>query len=253
MPEYDAVYLSPHLDDAALSCGGQIHRRTRAGERVLILTVFAGSEPDELSSLALRVHALFGLTSGVMAVRRREDAEACRVLGAVDDRRELPDAVYRQEPGSGRPLYDDIARLFEPPCVADERELLPRLAALLRELPPSREVFAPLTAGGHVDHRLARRAAEAVWGAGLAYYEDYPYCEQRGALQRALGTPGEWVSEVAPLAPEDLEAKIAAVKSYASQIGPLFGSERRLERRLRRQVRKAGGERVWRRRTASRV
>lgn len=25
LSSYDALYLSPHLDDAALSCGGQLH------------------------------------------------------------------------------------------------------------------------------------------------------------------------------------------------------------------------------------
>ena len=35
------VYLSPHLDDAVLSCGGAIHRAGAAGEAVLVITVFA--------------------------------------------------------------------------------------------------------------------------------------------------------------------------------------------------------------------
>ena len=33
---YDAIFLAPHLDDAALSCGGQIAGLTRAGRRVLV-------------------------------------------------------------------------------------------------------------------------------------------------------------------------------------------------------------------------
>ncbi len=36
---YDHVYLSPHLDDAALSCGGAIARHVAAGQRVLVVTI----------------------------------------------------------------------------------------------------------------------------------------------------------------------------------------------------------------------
>ena len=40
------IYLSPHLDDAALSCKGSIKQQTQAGERVEVWTVCAGEPPD---------------------------------------------------------------------------------------------------------------------------------------------------------------------------------------------------------------
>ncbi len=253
MPDCDAIYLSPHLDDAALSCGGQIHRRRRSGERVLVVTLFAGDEPEAPPRLARELHRVYGLDSGVMAARRREDEAACEILGARGERRELLDAIYRTEPGGGPPLYDELERIFEPPSVADERDLLPRLERLLAELPPGREIFAPLAAGGHVDHRLVRRAAEAIGSDRVAFYEDYPYCARRGAVKRALAGSEGWTTEVAGFGRQDLAAKIAAVRAYASQVGPLFGSERGLERRLRRHFRKVGGERLWRPAAAPRV
>jgi LmbE family N-acetylglucosaminyl deacetylase len=39
---YAHVYLSPHLDDAVLSCGGLIHRQVRAGQPPLVITLFSG-------------------------------------------------------------------------------------------------------------------------------------------------------------------------------------------------------------------
>ncbi|MCB0027388.1 MAG: PIG-L family deacetylase, partial [Anaerolineales bacterium] len=39
---YDAIYLAPHLDDAVLSCGGQIFDRVQAGQKILVLTIMAG-------------------------------------------------------------------------------------------------------------------------------------------------------------------------------------------------------------------
>ena len=51
---YPHVYLSPHLDDAVLSCGGLIHRQVVAGQRPLVVTIFAGTPPVdvELSDFA---------------------------------------------------------------------------------------------------------------------------------------------------------------------------------------------------------
>ena len=243
--DYDAIYLSPHLDDAILSCGGHIHRRTRAGERVLIVTLFAGDEPaTPPSELARRLHGLFGLESRVVEARRREDAAACQLLRAQADRWPLEEAIYRLDSETGKALYADMESLFGDPRSADGKPLS-RLGSRLRELPPHRRIFAPLGVGGHVDHRLARRAAEQAGGGRLLYYEDYPYVARRRALTAALATPSAWTPTVVELEPRDLEAKIDAAAACGSQLRALFGSRRRLERRLRRYARRVGGERIW--------
>ena len=46
----DHLYLSPHFDDAALSCGGQIATWTAAGQSVLVVTITGGDPLDALSA-----------------------------------------------------------------------------------------------------------------------------------------------------------------------------------------------------------
>ena len=55
---YDAIYLAPHLDDAALSCGGQIYQLTAVGKQVLIVTIIAGDPPQNVvySDFARELH-----------------------------------------------------------------------------------------------------------------------------------------------------------------------------------------------------
>ena len=109
---YDAIYLSPHLDDAVLSCGGQIHRRTRNGERVLILTVFTQDLAPEITSEATKtVLDMMGLSAEeAMAVRRKEDAAACRMLGA-----DLIHCPLPEGPGPARrPRAADLQRARSP-------------------------------------------------------------------------------------------------------------------------------------------
>ena len=53
------LFVSPHFDDAVLSCGATMHRLRRLGERVMVLTVCAGV-PDNSQSLATHARNIVG-------------------------------------------------------------------------------------------------------------------------------------------------------------------------------------------------
>ena len=73
MEHYDALYLSPHLDDAALSCGGQIAQATRRGARVLIVTVMAGDPPVDVENAYIAsLHTRWELGRDAASQRRAE-------------------------------------------------------------------------------------------------------------------------------------------------------------------------------------
>ena len=62
----DSIYLSPHLDDVALSCGGQIHQLTHrpGGQEVLIVTLMAGvPPPGPVSAFAREQHVAWGFAA----------------------------------------------------------------------------------------------------------------------------------------------------------------------------------------------
>jgi len=248
-PSYDAIYLSPHPDDGALSCGGQIFRRVARQERVLLVTVFAGDAPAEpLGECARKILFHMGLPAGeAMALRRREDRQACRELGADFDHWPLPECIFRRSPSTGRVLYPSRRDIFREPAAEDER-ILAELESRLRALPPAPSVFAPLAVGGHVDHRLTRRAAERVLSTAVGCYEDFPYVRRFRALGTALGGKAGWRPEVVALEPQDLAAKVRALAAYPSQLAGLFGGAERMARTVRRYARKVGGERLWYRR-----
>ena len=244
---YDLIYLSPHLDDAILSCGGQIFEQVRKGVRVLLVTVAAG-EPEATvhSPFAEFLHHNWQLTAEEVVSRRRaEDGAAAKRLGAAHRHWSLPDAIYRVNPKSGEPLYTSDEDIFGE---RDESEqpLIGELAQKIAKLPQGRQLIAPLAVGNHVDHQLVRRAAEAAHGDGLLYYEDYPYVQRDRSALRALLQPREqWRSTVVRLSQEALQAKIEAISCYRSQLGVLFGGEEEMAQ----QVREHGTERLWHRST----
>jgi LmbE family N-acetylglucosaminyl deacetylase len=241
---YDAIYLSPHLDDAVLSCGGQIHRFVKAGQRILIVT-FTTGVPEDLSPAAEGLHRRWGLTADeVLTSRRREDEEACAILGV--DHLHIPelDALYRRDAKTGEAFYHSFEALFQTPAPADEAHL-EVLVEHLEALPPAPRICSPLGVGRHVDHLFLRRAAQQVYGGRLEYYEDYPYVQRFLALWKTLGLSFGWTSRVWPLTEEDVEAKCDAICCFTSQISALFNSEKRMEDRVWAYAARVGGERLW--------
>lgn len=241
----DSIFLSPHLDDVALSCGAWIHSRTSTGHRVMVVTAFAGTpaEPPE-SKVVETLHRAWGFEDAAEAVarRREEDREACAILGAEAVHWDLPEAIYRVG-RDGAAVYPGLSDLFRHVRSRD-RPTVAAVADRISGLPEHRELFVPLAVGGHVDHRIVRLAAEQRFGARLCYYEEYPYAGRRRAVRAA--TAGErWRSRVVESGDADLEAKLRAVRAYRSQVRPLFGGKLRLRWKLRRKHRKVGGERVW--------
>lgn len=245
--KYDALYLSPHLDDVALSCGGQIAQRTAAGQRVLIVTLMAGDPPaGPLSAYAQSLHDRWQLDAVATAARRAEDAAACQILGADYQHWSLPDCIYRRHSQTGEALYTSDEMIFAEVRPHDI-ELAEQLAQQLRQLPASEQLLVPLTVGHHVDHQLTRLAAER-WRSPetLIYYEEYPYADDPAEVQRALQADSwHWQAETVSLTAAALEKKIAAVSAFVSQLSTFFADEADLRRQIMAYTELIQGERLW--------
>ena len=280
-PSY--LFISPHLDDVVLSCGGYVRRLAAAGERVIVLTVATADPPPgaRLSKLARRNHAAWRLGDAPFELRRREDIAAMQLLGAQYAHLGLPDMMYRRDV-DGRPLYTQLRKVDV--AQADWRQYAPllrqKLADVIEECGQPVGMFCPLTIGGHVDHVIVRRVVESLCDSQhVLYYEDYPYAGEPAALQRVLSgqkTSAAWRSNNIELTPPEVEARIAAMACYRSQVPGLFPSfaeqmqeimsahiplvgsrlapapdlhvsNARMAARLRAYLARVGGERYWQR------
>lgn len=245
------LILSPHLDDAALSCGGAIHRWTASGESVLVVTVMTADPPaGDLSAFAEQQHAQWALPPReAYAIRRAEDRAALGVLGADLAHLAFLDCIYRQ--GAEGPYYnsdDDIFGAVDPADAELVRVLSEQFAALAPVERGRVAVYAPLGLGNHVDHQLVRRAAEAWLDTRLIYYEDYPYVEKTNPEQD-LAELAPWVVS---LSQDDLLAQIEAVACYRSQLDVLFGGPDEMAARIRAHAQRLAppgvpeAQRLWR-------
>lgn len=270
------LFVSPHLDDAALSCGGLIRRLTRRGARVTVATLVTADLPagHPESRLALRCQRQWDLWQAPFAARRAEDQRALQTLQATPVHLGLLDAIHRTS-ADGQPYYPRT--ILDQPVPdqdwagfgAQVRDLL--TAQIAAPGAGWTHVFLPLGIAGHVDHHIVRRAADQVrTDAVRIYYEEYPYAGMRGAPR-----PGaDWRPVTVALDANEIEARQAAIACYASAIAFLFPSRlqtlleiaharlpflervpawrpspraslRRMDRSLRAYVARVGGERYW--------
>lgn len=236
--DYRHIYLQPHFDDAALSCGGAIKQQSATGQKAVVITVFGGVPPQDLaiSEFALAMHAKMSLPASAAAavsVRREEDAAAIDSLGADTLWLDYYDAIYRGSPA----YYQSNDAIFGAVAPGDTQldEELGKLVAGIAERAPLAAIYAPLGAGHHVDHQLVCSAADrlAQRKLNVKFFEDFPYISRAGALeerQRELGIPMEF--ELAEISGQ-IRDKEEAIALYRSQVPQLFGTEDTMRQNVR--------------------
>ncbi|MFP3853545.1 MAG: PIG-L deacetylase family protein [Anaerolineales bacterium] len=226
----NAIYLSPHLDDAVFSCGGLIARQVIQGQSVTVLTVCAGDPPPgPLSEFAQELHQRWGDEQEPMETRRQEDLDACSSLEAAVMHLAVPEAIYRVS-ATGRHLYASEEEIFGDLEPADNL-LIDQLAEAIDEVSPAgSQLYAPIGIGGHVDHLVVRRAASQlerpVW-----FYHEFPYAAEGMDLPEDLGAP-QGVGSVMPLEDDEVEQWAQAIWTYESQRSTFWYDLRELRHEL---------------------
>ena len=239
----DWIYLSPHFDDVAFSCGGLVWEQTRLGENVSIWTICAGEPPPEpVSRYAESLHERWETGPDAVAVRRVEDVHSNRLMGVSSLNFSIPDAIYRRSLLDGAPLYTADAELFTE--LRSEEDYLVEILRdeLEQALPQECELVCPLALGGHVDHRLVRSAAEQL-ARRLWYYADYPYTIE----------PDEDIHEddqgiqpkVFSVSEAGLEVWQQAVAAHSSQISTFWSSTNEMQEAIRTYWELIKGVRLW--------
>jgi LmbE family N-acetylglucosaminyl deacetylase len=159
--------VSPHIDDAVLSCGIFIQRRVAAGDEILVVDIFTKGKNDTR--------------------RANEEKEAMARIGATGYILDEFDAPDRD------PRYKSTKELF----LGDMKDVpenflahvTQRLETFFREHGIGLAVF-PLAAGTHIDHRIAHEAGRRIKSVPVKYYEDRPYILWPGILQGRMNEIG---------------------------------------------------------------
>jgi LmbE family N-acetylglucosaminyl deacetylase len=223
------LILSPHLDDAAFSCGASIARATDEGWPVVVVVFFAGlPQNGSLTPAARDYHELCGLGDDAIAVRIREDQAAMSVLSAQARHLGLLESLYRLRP-DGTPAYPRWTDINNPPD-GPEPEIIEAITDAIDDAIRSYDpnlILYPLAVGGHVDHLAVHagalaaqeRAAHIPWFA----YEDVPYVMYPWYAGWDTALAEGWHPAEHDLGEHHWSRKLAAIECYGSQIAAIFG------------------------------
>jgi LmbE family N-acetylglucosaminyl deacetylase len=238
------IYLSPHFDDVALSCGGLLWEQTRSGIAVEIWTVCAGDPPPgPPSDFARRMHAIWKTSSAeeTVTLRRIEDQNAARRIGAAVQHLTIPDAIYRRSPADEL-LYTET--VFGTPN-PDDSQLAEEVARQISQnLTQYDTLVCPLAVGGHIDHRITRAAAELL-NRPLWYYADIPYLlnhpDELAPMTTGMTSKTFFVSS------KGLTAWQNSIAAHASQISSLFTDLQDMRQRIKEYQQSNSGLPLWER------
>ena len=214
-PPEPVCFVSPHLDDAALSCASAIARLSA----VTVVTVFAGVPPVAASPWD-RETTGEAWGRAALRTRRAEDGAALARLGATPHWLPFADALYVP-----RPPLEELRSVLAEAIVASG----------------AASVVGPLGIR-HEDHRLAAELCldlSSSIAAQWYVYEDQPYATQWPELVRPRIHDVGPVEPLEPM-PADATRKRAAVGCYRSQVGVLEKYVPAFQRAL------AEPERYWR-------
>ncbi len=209
--------MSPHLDDAAFSCGGTLATLALGGWTVTVATLFTQSVPSP-QGFALACQLDKGLQADLdyMALRRSEDMAAMQALGVSFLHAGLPEAPHRG--------YESVTALFGPPHASDVIcEAIKSIIEHQVDLIEPDIIFAPQAIGGHVDHAQLVRALDGR-EQHIAWWHDFPYIFRNGTPAEPFGTK----MRVLPVRSVRLSqlattSREAACLAYASQLQFQFG------------------------------
>lgn len=229
------LFLSPHLDDAVLSCGALIESEVKR-RQVLVITLFSECSPAPHTQAArsfLRQCSAQDAPS-LFEARKKEDAAVLAGLGVRFQHLGATDALFRRR----RETYFGATRLGKalPELVhryptyrfdiavgrvskGDNKliqDLQIRVRQQIEELGAGL-VFCPVGVGRHVDHLITRLVGEASAERSV-FYSDFPYNQTEQPdetfLQSRNLSEDHWR--------EGMESKHHLVRQYATQAEALF-------------------------------
>lgn len=223
-------FISPHLDDAALSCGGLLAELSTKTD-VTVITVFTTARPSHytLSAKKALKDSSYATASKLYKARREEDIKAFEDLPITLTHLNEEESLYRLKAHPSD--LESLIGQFIPEFVhvyptyalhiakgkisSDDQPLIERISDKLKTLiPEGSVVFAPEGIGNHIDHLVVKNSVKNVFEPVL--WLDQPYLIR----EKLLHIP-EHFTEF----PVNQMEKHKILKAYTSQMPLLFSGQ----------------------------
>ena len=219
------IFISPHLDDAILSCGNLLLKLKAQNKNIQIITLFTSASKKTLTPQAENFLNACGYTSPIKLFEDREveDSKATGFIGGTYKHLGFIDAAWRTK--NNKPLYHNGTSQFSGRISTKDHKLIDTIRTNLTKIcvnDATTLILCPLGVGNHADHVITRKAVEKLYKQSL-FWEDYPYNTDRGVLKMFL-TKHKKFRKSFEIHQMDNRKKHLAIKFYRSQLRSLFPS-----------------------------
>jgi LmbE family N-acetylglucosaminyl deacetylase len=186
------VFVSPHLDDAVLSCGNlMMYLNGKTDMSVLTVFTEAGGVPETLSARMFLKQCGVPNAHELFEKRREEDERVLDAIGASRKHLGFADALWRKRTGLlprmlGR-IFPEFAHVYptyrfhitKGRVSEEEQNLMDRIKVDIDAIAAGRKdtvLFFPLGLGKHVDHVITHLVGMRFPAERTVFYADFPYC-----------------------------------------------------------------------------
>lgn len=226
-------FISPHLDDAILSCGQLISHLCKLS-KITIITVFTNIHFDKPTLSARQFIKQCGYDSPkkLQNDRTYEDKKTLSSIGCQIIHLGYNDALWRKKPTSK--LLDAIGRVIPEVLhiyptyrwhlrkgkISDyDQSLINDLSNQLKVIIPNNSlIFCPIAIGNHIDHKITKIACQKMFNQ-IIFWTDFPYNRKNQVTKISLKQ--NHIKEEFMFS-KNITEKIKLINGYKSQIKLLF-------------------------------
>lgn len=223
------LFISPHFDDAAFSCGGNIQKLVRSGHSVHLLTVFTKSKKP-FNSFAKECQLSKGIPieEDYLSLRAKENVNFAKFMGINN----VVNLDFLEAPYRG---YESSKSLF----LSDETkesslidELTEKIKSYVMRFKFD-QIYSAAALGNHIDHLLVRSATQKLYTSivnsetSFYLYEDLPYAINSESFVDLETFKESYFVDID--ISETIEDKVKGILEYTSQIGFQFGDPKMVD------------------------
>ena len=219
------VIVSPHQDDALLSCDALMDKLNGKVE-ITIVNVFTKAFKKPYTISAKQFLKASGYTDASLLYKQREEEDKkalsnfhCTVINLG-----LEDALFRRVKkksflGKIIPEFDHIYPTYRWHVIKAVSKNDPAIDTLKKKLEHFKNkkniIFAPYGIGNHADHKLVRNVCEELF-TNIVLYSDFPYNVRSDDYGKPL--PETFLYELKP----NIKQKDVLLNMYKTQFKGLF-------------------------------
>lgn len=216
------IFISPHLDDAILSCGNLIYDLKNNNKKIIIVTIFTkASKVVSQQAKEFLNQSRYENANKLFEDRKIDDLKVCKFLGVRAVHMGFIDAAWRHY--NRKLIYRSNERQYSGRISYKDKDLIKELTRKLNRMIDNNNkilLLSPLGIGNHIDHLIVNNIVNKI-KIDKIFWEDFPYNTKGNNFKRRLYLYKKY-DLLFKIDNSNFSKKVNLIKLYKSQFNLLF-------------------------------